>query len=64
MHGVVAKSGWVRGLYAVVGPLYPVLNALFPKYLTTTEQIGKAMLAVSRRGFTKQVLESRDINSV
>lgn len=64
MHGVVAKTGWVRWLYAVFGSLYPVLKALFPKSLTTTEQIGKAMLGVSRRGYPKHVLESRDINSV
>jgi len=42
----------------------PVLKKLFPRYVTTTEQIGKAMLAVARRGYKTRILESGDINSV
>jgi len=64
LHGVVPKTRWVRLVYAIVGPLYPVLKAIFPKDVTTTEQIGRAMLRVSRQGYPKRVLESRDINSL
>ncbi|HMC60208.1 MAG TPA: NAD-dependent epimerase/dehydratase family protein [Candidatus Solibacter sp.] len=64
LHGVVPKTRWVRLVYAIVGPLYPVLKAIFPKDVTTTEQIGRAMLRVSRQGYLKRVLESRDINSL
>jgi hypothetical protein len=45
-------------------PLWPVLRALFPAYVTTTEIIGKAMLEVARHGAPKQVLENRDISLV
>ena len=62
LHGVVAKTKWVGMVYAVVGPFYPILKALFPKYVTTTEQIGRAMLQVARQGYAKPVLESHDIN--
>jgi hypothetical protein len=44
------------------GPLLPVLKKIFPKYLTTTEQMGRAMLKVARDGAPKRVLETRDIN--
>ena len=64
LHGVISKIAWARGVYVVIGPFYPVLQALFPQFVTTTEQIGKAMLAVVRSGFPKSVLESRDINSI
>jgi hypothetical protein len=33
--------------YAAVGPLYPLLKAILPKYITTSDQIGRAMVAVA-----------------
>jgi hypothetical protein len=32
-------------LYAVLRPLGPLLKALFPRHVTTTEQVGRAMRA-------------------
>jgi uncharacterized protein YbjT (DUF2867 family) len=64
MHGVRSKTGWYRLLYALMTPFYPALKALFPNGITTTERVGRAMLAVARRGYSKPVLETRDINSL
>ena len=50
LHGVAAKTKWLRLVYTVIGPLYPVLRALVPKYVTTTECVGRAMIHVARRG--------------
>jgi hypothetical protein len=50
-------------MYALSAPFLPVLNAIFPNYLTTTEKIGRAMINVSMRGYPKKILEARDINS-
>jgi uncharacterized protein YbjT (DUF2867 family) len=61
MHGVRSKTRWYATAYAVVAPLYPVLRRFFPGSVTTTEQMGRAMLAVARRGAPKRVLETRDI---
>ncbi|WP_283816351.1 hypothetical protein [Bradyrhizobium genosp. L] len=33
-----------------------------PAYMTTSEQLGRAMLKVVRDGYPKPVLESEDIN--
>jgi hypothetical protein len=60
---VVPKTKWLRRVYAVIGPLYPVLKMLAPKYVTTTECVGRAMINVARRGAPKRVLESQDINA-
>ena len=62
MHGVRSKTAWYRVIYAAMSPLYPVLKALFPNGVTTTEKVGRAMLAVARRGYPGPVLETRDIN--
>ena len=64
LDGIVPKTAWLRALYAVAAPLYPVWKALFPKYVTTTTQIGRAMIHVARAGAPKRVLENRDINEV
>jgi uncharacterized protein YbjT (DUF2867 family) len=64
MHGIKSKTGWYQALYALTRPLLPMLRAWFPKYVTTTEQVGKAMLAVARRGAPTRVLENKDINAV
>jgi len=61
LHGVVSKTGWYRALYAVVGPIYPVLKRLFPGQVTTTEELGRAMVQLVKRGSAERVLENRDI---
>lgn len=62
MHGIQSKTSSYRVLYAVAKPFLPILRRLFPQYVTTTELLGRAMLRVSRDGYRKRTLESRDIN--
>jgi uncharacterized protein YbjT (DUF2867 family) len=64
LHGVKSKTGLYRFFYAVLGPLLPLLTGRFPKYITTTERIGRAMIQVAKDGWPKSVLESSDINAV
>lgn len=62
LHGIKSKTAWYQAAYVVAAPLLTVLNKVAPKYMTTTEQVGRAMLAVARRGYPKPLLESEDIN--
>jgi uncharacterized protein YbjT (DUF2867 family) len=64
LHGITSKTTLYRVLYAGIGPLYPVLKALAPNLVTTTEGLGRAMLLVARKGAPKKVLEVRDLNEV
>jgi uncharacterized protein YbjT (DUF2867 family) len=64
LHGVKSKTAWVQTVYGVAGPLLTLLNKMAPQYVTTTEQVGRAMIKVAREGFPKSVLESEDINRV
>jgi len=64
LHGIVSKTKLYRVLYTVVGPLYPVWKTLLPRYVTTTEQVGRAMLHVARHGAPKTLLENVDINAL
>jgi len=60
--GVRSKTPWLRAFYAIAGPLYPVLSFLAPAYVTTTENIGRAMIEVASSGAPQRVLENADIN--
>jgi uncharacterized protein YbjT (DUF2867 family) len=64
LHGIRTKTAWYRAFYAVMVPLYPLWKLLLPKYVTTTECIGRAMIEVARRGAPKPVLSSQDIAEI
>jgi uncharacterized protein YbjT (DUF2867 family) len=64
LHGIRSKTLWYRIIYAATGPLYPLLLRLFPGAVTTTEQLGRAMIDVAARGYKRPILETSDINRV
>jgi len=64
LHGVRSKTAWVQAIYVVTALLLSWLVRIAPKYVTTTEQMGRAMIKVARDGYSKPVLESEDINSL
>jgi len=64
LHGVRSKTAAYRVFYALLAPIMPLLKRALPQYVTSTEQIARAMLKVARDGAPKRVLESADINSL
>ncbi len=48
-------------MYKYLGFLHPVLKALFPKFVTTTAEVGQAMINAVTKGYEKQTLENVDI---
>jgi uncharacterized protein YbjT (DUF2867 family) len=64
MHGIESRTAAYRIFYKVLGPVMPMLRAMLPNQVLTTEEIGKAMLIVARRGAPKSVLEPRDIRAL
>jgi hypothetical protein len=62
LKGVKSKTGWYQVIYNVMGPFYPLLRRLLPGYVTTTANIGRAMIHVAAAGWSQSVLFSSDIN--
>lgn len=62
LHGITSRTKSYRVLLALFGWLFPVIRALAPSSVTTTERMGRAMLHVARRGYPERVLEANDIN--
>ncbi len=63
LHGITSRTRWYRLVYAVTTPLYPVLRRLIPGQVSTTEQLGRAMIGVARDGAPSRVLSPREINA-
>ena len=64
LHGISSRTAMYRVLYGLSKPLLPLLRWAFPSSILTTEQIGRAMLAVARNGAPKRILESKDISAI
>ena len=63
-HGEVSKTRWTRIAYAVLRPLLPLLRALAPGAVISTEELGRAMIRTARKGAPKRVLEMRDLRAL
>jgi uncharacterized protein YbjT (DUF2867 family) len=64
LDGIQSKTKLYRIFYAMLGPLLPLLRAAFPKHVTTTAQVGRAMIKVAKQGAPKSVLENSDIDGL
>lgn len=62
MHGLQSRTALYRIPYLVLRPLLPWLRRQFPQYVTTTEQLGRAMIRAARDGAPRTLLETDDIN--
>ena len=48
-------------LASIMGAAYPLWKALIPKYVCTLEDLGRAMIHVTQKGFQSRVLECKEI---
>jgi hypothetical protein len=62
LKGVRSSTPLYQTFYTIARPLFPILNVLFAKQLTTTVKVGRAMIAVADAGYPKRILETADIN--
>jgi uncharacterized protein YbjT (DUF2867 family) len=64
LHGVRSKVAHYRWTYVLASPFFGLLRRLAPRHVTTSEQVGRAMLAVARRGAPTPLVETVDINAL
>ena len=53
------KNGY--SVSKILGVIYPVLKALFPKYVCTLHDLGLAMIQVTLTGYPQRIIENTDI---
>lgn len=64
LHGIRSKTRLYQTFYSILNPILPLLKSAFPKYITTTEQLGRAMLRVAKQGYPSPILEMKDIDTL
>lgn len=60
-HGVTSKTRLYRNIYTVAAPLLSLLDRVAPKYVTSSDKLGRAMLRAARGRFARHILENRDL---
>jgi uncharacterized protein YbjT (DUF2867 family) len=63
LDGIKSKTPVYRILYSLTEPLLPLLRWALPDQVTTTREVGQAMLAVAKHGYTSRILETRDLRA-
>ncbi|HXQ29001.1 MAG TPA: hypothetical protein VN848_07000 [Gemmatimonadales bacterium] len=63
-RGVRSSTPLYQLLYTVLGPLYPLWRLVFPRYVTTTVSLGRALIYLATHGYEKPILHTVDINAV
>ena len=64
VHGEVSKTRWTRIAYKIFGPIAPLIEAVAPSMVITTEELGKAMIRAARERPPTHVLELRDLHAL
>lgn len=63
-NGATSRVTAYRWMYRLAAPLYPIVKAVMPNYVTNTEHLGRAMIALARSGSTDRVLRSKHMNTL
>jgi uncharacterized protein YbjT (DUF2867 family) len=63
LHGIKSKTAVYRLVYQGMKPILPWLQRTFPKSVTSTEVLGRAMITVALGGSASRVIENRELPS-
>jgi uncharacterized protein YbjT (DUF2867 family) len=63
LDGIRSKTRAYRVGYVLMAPVLPLLRRAFPNSVSTTREIGQAMLRVARNEWPRPVLETKDIHA-
>ncbi len=64
VKGARSKTKLYQLFYALFSPVYPLLKRLMRERVTTTEEVGRAMIAVAMEPPGRRILENPDINGL
>jgi uncharacterized protein YbjT (DUF2867 family) len=64
VHGEAPRMRGARILYALLGPLAPLIQALAPRMVITSDELGRAMIRAARERPPTHILEMRDLQAL
>jgi len=63
LDGIRSRTRLYNVLYPLIWPLMALTKLVKPAIVTDPDRVGRAMLNVAKRGYTKKLLENPDINA-
>jgi len=63
-NGIKSKTASYRIIYALVAPFLSAARHFWPNYISTTQELGKALLAAAKRGTGKRIVEAGQIREL
>jgi len=64
LDGITSKTASYRIMYGLAAPFLSAARHLWPNYISTTQELGKALLAAAKRGTGKRVVEAGQIREL
>ncbi|WP_092802980.1 hypothetical protein [Klenkia marina] len=64
LHGARPATRFYGAVYAALRPAFPLLSRLFPRGVTSTEAVGRAMLAAVTGGAPQGVVTTATVNAL
>jgi uncharacterized protein YbjT (DUF2867 family) len=61
LRGVSSRTPLYAAFYRWLSWLFPIARTLFPNQVVTSVEVGRAMLQLASRGYSRKILEPRDI---
>ena len=63
LDGIRSKTRFYQAIYSATGWMYPLLRRVAGRFVTTTREVGRAMISVAAVGYEKRMLENVDIQA-
>jgi uncharacterized protein YbjT (DUF2867 family) len=64
LDGIQSKTPSYRIIYGLTAPFLSAARHFWPNYISTTQELGKALLAAAKRGTERRVVEAKQIREV
>jgi hypothetical protein len=61
LDGIQSKTASYRTIYGVIAPFLSVARHFWPNYISTTQELGKVLLAAAKRGTERHIVEAGEI---
>jgi len=64
LDGIQSKTASYRIIYGLIAPFLTAARHFWPSHISTTQELGKTLLAAAKRGMEKRVVEANQIREV
>jgi uncharacterized protein YbjT (DUF2867 family) len=64
LKGIKSRTASYRFIYGALTPFYGLLNLVAANAMTDTIRVGRAMINAAAKGYSKPILDAKDINAL